>query len=188
MARDCRITCSDGAEDELAEGVSRRRGSGGDSHVSKGCRRVTGGKSRVLPDVNIFGSYFNQTFLPIIQPNFGAIGVAASCTIVNWGKQRHVEHQREFEIAQAQKNTQATSDKVVLEARQAYAGFEQADEALRLANQKIQARRDVERSAEEPTAIQTAKVATAKAELEQLHPDANDCVAHAKLMEVIGAP
>ena len=30
-------------------------------------------RSEFLPDVNIFGSYFNQTAVPIIQPNFGAL-------------------------------------------------------------------------------------------------------------------
>ena len=44
-----------------------------------------------------------------------------------------------------------------------------------------------EGAAKEPGAIQAAKAATAKAELEHLHAEANYRVAHAKLMEVIGA-
>ena len=103
------------------------------------------------------------------------------------GKRRHVKHQREFQIAQAEKNVQATIDKVVLEARQAYGSFEQANEALSLASEMIQARRDSESSTKDPAGIMTAKAATAKAELEQLHADASYRVAHAKLMEVIGA-
>ncbi|SIO58402.1 Outer membrane protein TolC [Singulisphaera sp. GP187] len=144
-------------------------------------------RSEFLPDVNIFGSYFNQTAAPIIQPNFGAFGISASYTFVDWGKRRHVKHQREYQIAQAQQNVQATIDKVVLEARQAYTGFEQANEGLALANEMVQARRDSEGPARLPAAIQAAKAATAKAELEQLHAEANYRVAHAKLMEVIGA-
>jgi outer membrane protein TolC len=140
-----------------------------------------------LPDINIFGSYFNQTLVPIIQPNFGAFGISASYTFIDWGKRRHVKHQRHFQIAQAQQNVQATIDKVVLEARQAYAAFEQADAAWGLANAMLRARRDSEGSAKEPAATQAAKAATAKAELEQLHAEANYRVAHAKLMEVIGA-
>jgi outer membrane protein TolC len=144
-------------------------------------------RSEFLPDLNVLGSYFYQTAVPIIQPNFGGVGVTASYTFVDWGKRRHVIHQREFQIAQAQKNIQATIDKVVLEARQAYASFEQADEALALASEMVRARRDAEGTAKEPPAIQAAKTATARAELEQLHAEANYRVAHAKLMEMIGA-
>ena len=39
-----------------------------------------------IPDVNIFGSYFNQTAASYIQPNFGAFGVSASYTFFDWGK------------------------------------------------------------------------------------------------------
>lgn len=143
-------------------------------------------RAEFLPDINIFGSYFNQTAAPIIQPNFGAFGISASYTFVDWGKRRHVKHQREFQIAQAQKNVQATIDKVVLEARQSYASFEQANEALALGFEMVQARRDAEGIAKEPPALQAAKAATAKAELEHLHAEANYRVAHAKLMEVVG--
>jgi outer membrane protein TolC len=144
-------------------------------------------RSEFLPDINIFGSYNYQTAIPIIMPNYEAFGIAASYTFVDWGKRRHVKHQREFQIAQARQNVQATVDKVVLEARQAYASFEQADEALALASEMVRARRDAEGVAKDPIAIQAAKAATAKAELEQLHAEASYRVAHAKLMEVIGA-
>jgi outer membrane protein TolC len=144
-------------------------------------------RSEWLPDVNIFGSYFIQTAVPVIQPNFAAFGISATYTFVDWGKRRHLNHQREFQILQAQQNIQATIDKVALEARQADVAFEQADEALGLAGQMVQARRDAEGAAKVPLAIQTAKADTAKAELEQLHADAYYRVTHAKLMEVIGA-
>jgi outer membrane protein TolC len=144
-------------------------------------------RSEWLPDVNIFGSYFNQTSVPIIQPNFGAFGIAASYTFIDWGKRRHLNHQRSIQVSQAQQNIQATIDKVVLEARQAYVAFEQAAEALGLANEMVQARRDAEGAATDSLAIQAAKTATAKAELEQLQADASYRVAHAKLMQLIGA-
>jgi outer membrane protein TolC len=144
-------------------------------------------RSEFLPDLNVFGSYFYQTSVPIIQPNFGAVGVTATYTFVDWGKRRHIKHQREFQIAQAQQNVQATIDKVVLEARQAYVSLEQASEALALANEMVRARREAEGAAKAPPDILAAKAATAKAELELLHAEANYRVAHAKLMEVIGA-
>ena len=153
----------------------------------KAAAALQAARSEWLPDVNIFGSYFNQTAVPIIQPNIGAFGISASYTFVDWGKRRHVNRQRTFQIAQAQQNIQATIDKVVLEARQAYAGYEQADEALVLASEMVRARRDAEATAKALPAIQAVKAATAKAELEQLHAEAGYRVAHAKLMEVIGA-
>jgi outer membrane protein TolC len=144
-------------------------------------------RSECLPDINIFGSYFNQTSLNVLPNNFGAFGIVASYTFVDWGKRRHVKHQREYEIAQAQKNIQAKMDEVVLGARQAYGTFEQANEALSLASEMVDARRAAEGTAKDPGAMQAAKAATAKAGLEYLHAEANYRVAHAKLMEVIGA-
>jgi hypothetical protein len=35
-------------------------------------------RSEWLPDVNILGSYFNQTSIPIIQPHPGAFGISAT--------------------------------------------------------------------------------------------------------------
>jgi len=140
-----------------------------------------------LPDINVFGSYFNQTSLNVIPNNFGAFGITASYTFVDWGKRRHVKHQREFQIAQAQKNVQAKMESVVLAARQAYGSFERASETLSLASEMVAARRSAEAATKDPATIQTAKAATAKAELEHLHAEANYRVAHAKLMEVIGA-
>ena len=139
-----------------------------------------------LPDVNIFGGYFNNSAVPILNSNFGAIGINASYTFLDWGKRRHVKYQREYQLAQASKNVQATIEKVTLEARQAYGAFANADEALALASDLVKARRDAVGSAKDADAIQAAKTATAKAELEQLHSEANYRVAHAKLMEVIG--
>ena len=153
----------------------------------KAAAALQAARSEWLPDVNIFGAYFNQSAVPIIAPNFGAFGIAANYTLVDWGKRRHIDRQRTYQIAQAQQNIQATIDKVVLEARQAYASFEQADEALALASQMVQARKDAVGAAKVPTAIQAAKAASAKAELEQMQADASYRVAHAKLMEVIGA-
>jgi outer membrane protein TolC len=143
-------------------------------------------RSEYLPDINIFGAYFNQTSVPILQPQFGAFGISASYTFFDWGK-RHVKNQREFQTAQAQKNVQATIQKVVLEARQAYAAFEQPNEALGLASEMVRARRDTEGSPGSPPDVQAAKAATAKSELELLQAEASYRVAHAKLLGVIGA-
>src|SRR4051812_29575040 len=87
----------------------------------------------------------------------------------------------------AERNIQATIEKVVLEARRAYGEFEQAAEALTLASEMVRARRDAEGTSGGAASTATAKAATAKAELEYLHAEATYRVAHAKLVGAIGA-
>src|SRR5262249_47807030 len=73
-----------------------------------------------IPDVNVFGAYYNQTAVPVIQPNFEAFGIVASYTFFDWGKRRRVKDQRETQVAQASWNVRATVEKVRLETVQAY--------------------------------------------------------------------
>jgi outer membrane protein TolC len=141
-----------------------------------------------LPDLLVFGSYFNQTAAPSIQQNIGAIGVTGSYTFVDWGKRRKVKFQRETQIAQARLNIQATTDKVVLEARRAYLDYEQTQQALALAADMIRARADFETGLKDPAALQAAKAATAKAGLDQLQAEIAYRVASAKLAGAIGEP
>ncbi len=139
-----------------------------------------------LPDISVFGSYFNQTSVSIIQENFGAIGVAGSYTFVDWGKRRKVKHQRETQIAQAEINVRSTMDKVVLEARQAYLAFDQSHQALSLANDMARARADSEAGIKDPVALASARAATARAGLEGLQAEFAYRVAWAKLAGVLG--
>lgn len=139
-----------------------------------------------LPDLLVFGSYFNQTAVPAIQDNIGAIGVSGSYTFVDWGKRRKVKSQRETQIAQAQVNVQATIDKVVLEARQAFLAYDEARQALALASEMAVARRDSEAGLKDPAALAAASAATAKAGLDQLQAELAYRVASAKLAGVIG--
>jgi outer membrane protein TolC len=139
-----------------------------------------------LPDINVFGSYFNQSMIPVIQQNIGAIGVTGSYTFVDFGKRRKVKFQRQTQIIQAKVNVQATIDKVVLEARQAYLGYEQAQQALALATEMVQARKDSEGGLKDPAAIQAAKAASAKAGLEQIQAAIAYRVACARLAGAMG--
>ncbi len=139
-----------------------------------------------LPDLLVFGSYFNQTAVPTIQQNIGAIGVTGSYTFVDWGKRRKVKFQGETQIAQARLNIQATTDKVVLEARRAFLEYEQSQQALALAGDMARARADTEAGLKDPAALQVAKAATAKAGLDQLQAEIAYRVASAKLAGAIG--
>jgi outer membrane protein TolC len=139
-----------------------------------------------IPDVSIFGSYFNQTAASYIQPNFGAFGVVASYTFLDWGKRRRVKDQRETQIAQAGHNVRATVEKIRLETVQAFVGYQQAQLALGLANDMVRARRDAESRRKDPASLETAKAATAKAELELIQAEITYRVAPARLIGAIG--
>ncbi len=139
-----------------------------------------------IPDVNIFGSYFNQTAASYIQPNFGAFGVSASYTFFDWGKRRRVKDQRQTQIAQASFNVRATVEKIRLETVQAYVGYQQAQQAFGLANDMVQARKDAESGQKDAAGIATAKAATAKSELELIQAEIAYRVAHARLIGAIG--
>jgi outer membrane protein TolC len=145
-------------------------------------------KADFLPDVNIFGSYFNQTAIPVIQPNFEAFGIAASYTFFDWGKRRRVKDQRETQVAQASWNVRATIEKVRLETVQAYAAYQQAHQAFGLANDMVQARKDAEGGQKDALSLATAKAATAKSELELIQAEIAYRVAHARLIGAIGNP
>jgi outer membrane protein TolC len=139
-----------------------------------------------IPDVNIFGSYFNQTAANYIQPNFGAFGVSASYTLFDWGKRRVVKDQRETQIALASVNVRATIEKVRLETVQAYVGYQQAHQAFGLAEDMVRARKDSENRQQATADLASAKAATAKSELELIQAEIAYRIAHARLKAAIG--
>jgi outer membrane protein TolC len=139
-----------------------------------------------LPDVNIFGSYFNQTAASYIQPNFGAFGLSASYTLFDWGKRRLVKDQREVQIMEASYNVRVTIERVRLETVQAFVGYQQAQQAFALANDMVHARKDAERGQKDAAGIATAKAATAKSELELIQAEIAYRIAHARLIGLIG--
>jgi outer membrane protein TolC len=140
-----------------------------------------------LPDVNVIGGWANQHGADYIQHDFTFIGLTANYTIFEWGKKKDVVKQREALIAVASQNVSVVSDKVQLETRKAFVAFEQSREALQLATEMAQARRDAEKAAAGEAALQ-AKADTAKAELEQMKAEIAYRVAHAKLAGMLGHP
>jgi outer membrane protein TolC len=141
-----------------------------------------------IPDVNIFGSYFNQTAASYIQPNFGALGVSASYTFFDWGKRKRVRDQRETQIMEATCNVRVTIEKVRLETVQAYIAYQQAQQALGLAMDMVHARKDAERGQKNAIGAATTKAATAKSELELIQAEIAYRVAHARRIAAIGNP
>lgn len=138
-----------------------------------------------VPDVLLFGGYQNQSAVPAIQPNISFLGVTANYTFWDWGKRRNITNQRKTDIALAQQNVQVVMDKAQLEARKAYNGFEQAREAYQLAGAMVQARKEAEKAALGPAALQ-AKADTARAELDYMKAEITYRIAHAQLMGLLG--
>jgi len=143
-------------------------------------------RSDYLPDVAVFGTWFDQTAADYIQDNFAAVGVTASYTFVDWGKRRLVKRQRQAQIALAHQNVRVVADRVEAEARKAYRGFEKARQAVALAGDMVAARREIEALAKDPAARQAAFVARQKAELANVQAELGYRVAHAQLVAVLG--
>ncbi len=142
-------------------------------------------KMAYIPDVSVIGGYANQTIANYVQPNIGYVGITGSYTFWEWGKKRDVKRQREADIALAHQNVLVVADKVRLDARKAFAAYEQAREDLRLTGEMVQARKEAEKAATEPAAAFQAKADTSKAELEYMKAEITYRVAHAKLAGLV---
>jgi outer membrane protein TolC len=142
-------------------------------------------KMAYLPDVNVVGGYANQTAASYIQPNIGYVGVSGSWALFEWGKKRDIKRQRDMDIALAHQSVRVASDKVQLQARKAYSSYDQAREALRIAGEMVQARKDAVRTAL-PALVTQANADAARAELEYMKAEITYRVAHAQLSALIG--
>jgi outer membrane protein TolC len=156
------------------------------ANVQKANGAMTVAMADYLPDINVFGSYFNQTAANYIQPNFGAVGVVGSWTLFEWGKKRQVKLQRATTIAVAEANVRATIEKVALEARQAYLAYDKARQTMRLAQEMVEARNDAAKELKQPAAALEAQSAAAKAQLEAMQAEIAYRVASAQLSGAIG--
>ena len=99
-----------------------------------------------------------------------------------------MKDQREIQIMEASCNVRATIEKVRLETVQAFVAYQQAQQAFGLADDMVQARKDVESRQKDADGIATAQAATAKSELEMIQAEIAYRVAHARLIAVIGNP
>jgi outer membrane protein TolC len=182
---DAPVRCADDAAQRAVSCSAEVREA--EQNIAKAQAAYKVAKMDYVPDVNVIGGYANQTVADYIQPSIGYVGVTATYTFWDWCKRKEVKHQREATMALAHQNLQVTTDKVQLEARKLYGAYEQAREALRLAREMAQVRKDAEKGAKDPEAVVAARGATARAELELMKADIAYRVAHAQLMGVICA-
>jgi outer membrane protein len=157
-----------------------------EQNIAKAEAAMKVAKMAYLPDVSVIGGYANQTGASYIQPNISYIGLTGTYTFWEWGKKRDVKRQRDADIALAHQNVRVVADKVQLDARKAFAGYQQAREELSLAGEMARARKDAEKSAEGMAAFQ-AKAETSRAELEVMKAEIAYRVAHARLAALVCA-
>lgn len=143
-------------------------------------------KMDCLPNVAVVGGYVNQDAADYIQPNFGFVGVTANYTLLDWGKRCYVLRQRELQMMMANKNVQATTETVQLDARKAYFAYTQALGELQIANEVVAANLDGVKEAKDLPAMLTAKSAVAKAQFDQMKADLALRLAQIKLLAALG--
>jgi outer membrane protein TolC len=177
------VRCADDAAQQALAGSPEVREA--EQGIAKARAALQVARMAYLPDVNIVGGYADQKFADYVQHNIGFVGVTANLTFWEWGKKKDVVRQRQALIATANQNLVVVSDKVQLEARKAYGAYEQSRQALQLAGEMVQARKDSEKGATGEAAMQAA-ADTAKAELEQMKAEIAYRVAHARLAAAIG--
>jgi outer membrane protein TolC len=177
------VRCADDAVQAAVANSPEVRAAQQDITKARAALRVA--RLNYVPDVLLFGGFQNQTAVQAIQPTFCFLGVTANYTFWEWGKRKNITDQRKTQIALAQQNVQVVMDKVQLEARKAYNSFEQAREVYQLAGAMVQARKEAEKAASGPAAIQ-AKADTARAELDYMKAEIAYRVAYAQLAAILG--
>jgi outer membrane protein TolC len=85
-------------------------------------------KSELVPSVNVVGTYVAQDAMPTIQEDFYGAGVLVNHTMFEWGKKKHVLHQRQTGVAMAVANLRKVEGDVRLAAIKAYQDFRLAEQ------------------------------------------------------------
>jgi outer membrane protein len=122
--------------------------------IVKAHAAVAAAKVDYLPNVAVVGGWANQTGMDYVQQNFEYVGVVGSYTFFNWGKRRNTVRERENLVAMATLKVQQTQDEVRQKAEKAYREFEQHRDALKNAEEMVQAREEALKAARTPTAMQ----------------------------------
>jgi outer membrane protein TolC len=161
--------------------------------VVKAHAAVAAAKVDYLPNIAVVGGYANQTFADYMQQNFEYMGVVGSYTFFNWGKRRNTVRERENLVAMAQLKVAQTVDEVRQKAQKAYREFDQHRNALKTAEEMVQAREEAAKAARTPEAMQNPGPlieATKKlglAEVDLIKADLAYRISATQLMSLIGA-
>ncbi len=159
-----------------------------EQNIVKAQAATAAAKVDYLPNVVVLGGYANQSFADYIQPNFGYFGVQGSWTLFEWGKRRKVVLERENLISMAALKVRQVEDEVRQKALRAVRELNQTREALTLAAEKAQLRKQAQQQVKQPAEMLKAAKDTMEAEVDLVKADLAYRMAHIQLMSVIGKP
>jgi outer membrane protein TolC len=156
--------------------------------IAKARAAVCAAKLDYVPSIAVIGGYTNQTAADYIQPNIGYIGVMGSYTFVDWGKRRNTIHERNELVGMATLKLQQTQDTVRQNTLKAFREYEYIQQALALAGELAEVRKQAAQAATELPAKLKAGKDVMTAQVDYLKADLAHRIAYVKLMSIIGEP
>jgi outer membrane protein TolC len=126
--------------------------------IAKARAAVAAAKLDYVPSIALIGGYTNQTTADYIQPNIGYIGVMGSYTFIDWGKRRNTIRERDQLVAMATLKAQQTQDTVRQNTSKAFREYAQTQQALILAGELVEVRKQAATTAAElPAKLKAGK-------------------------------
>ncbi len=154
--------------------------------IAKANAAVAAAKLDYVPSIAVVGGYANQTAANYIQPNIGFVGVMGTYTFVDWGKRRNTIHERDQLVAMATLKMQQTQDEVRQKTLKAFRDYEQSQQAIKLAAEMVEVRKEGEKAAGTPTAKFKAAKDSLTAQVDYVKADLAQRIGYVKLMSLVG--
>ncbi|MGA2032596.1 MAG: TolC family protein [Thermoguttaceae bacterium] len=157
-----------------------------DQTVAKAEAGLQVAKVDYLPDVAVMGGYFNQNGLNVIQSDVTYGALVVNYPIFEGGKRVHAVHEAETVVAMARQKACQTRDELRLKAQKAYREFVEAQAAIDVAGEMVQARKEAQQKAGTPESMITSATELMKAEAALVQANAVCRVAYVKLSTIAG--
>jgi outer membrane protein len=157
-----------------------------EQNVVKAEAAVKAAKVDYLPNVNVIGGYAHQEGIPAIQPDIGYLGIQGSYTFFEWGKRYNTVKERQVTVFLAQQKLAQTQDEVRQKAQKAFREIEQHREALQLATEMAQLRKEAVKKAAGLKAGLDAGKDLLEAEVNVVKEELAYRTAHVELSTLIG--
>jgi outer membrane protein TolC len=154
--------------------------------IHKAEAAVAAGKLEYVPSIAVVGGYLNNNFTDTVQTNIGYVGVIGSYTFVDWGKRRNTVRERQELVAMANLKLRQTEDDVRQKALKAFREYEQSREALKLADELVEADTAVVKEATAPADKLKTSKDLLEAKVDAVKADLAHRIAYVKLMSLIG--
>ncbi len=154
--------------------------------ISKANAAAAAAKVDFLPNVMLFGGYVNQTLASYVQQNVGTMGASVTYTFMDWGKRRNTLRERDTFVFMANLKVQQTRDEIRQKALKAFRDVSDNREALKLATEMAELRKQAAKEAKAPADQFQAAKESMQAQVELVKADMALRVSAAQLMTLIG--